>query len=191
MGLATFSYDVAAGASSRAAIAAAVEQQLAPITSWQLLAGLWMLDFPAIADFEAFGAALEALYAQHRGEFDYFALHFDPAGGPVMIAPNPGVRQPQPVPRTRSVAPRAPGALPRATIEVADPRRVLAELEELHASFAREARTSRPTADRKRTERRRGTARPGGRARGRGPRSAGSSGGRRPASRSRSRKRSR
>ncbi|HEY6001360.1 MAG TPA: hypothetical protein VIV57_00720, partial [Anaeromyxobacter sp.] len=134
MAFATLSFDVAAQSPSRPAIFAAVKQAVAARTTWRLLTREWMIQFASIADFEAFAAALEALHAQFPSEFDYFALHFEPTGGPVVIAPNPQARQPAPIPGAAMAAARAaPTAAAPAAVSVADPAPVLSQLRDLHA----------------------------------------------------------
>jgi hypothetical protein len=95
--LGTLSYDVAAQSTQLPAINAAVVASVGQRKTWQLLSRQWLLSFSSIDDFKAFAAQLETLHTQHAKEFDYFAVLFNPQGGPVIVAPDPDVRMPKPV----------------------------------------------------------------------------------------------
>jgi len=166
MALATFSFDVALDSPSRAQLFQAVKTATGTRTAWRLLTRQWMIQFASIADFEGFADALEALHASHPAEFDYFALHFDPTGGPVVIAPNPDVRTPVPVTRAIAAA-TATAVAPRAAVHVADPTVVLTRLRELHEFDDWEARLARRLGEepRRRARAGGGARRPAGGAR--------------------------
>jgi len=168
MALAVFSCDVVdspAAPAIRQGLAAAVGAR----QSWHLLSRLWMIRCASNADFRALAATCEALHQAHPGAFDYFALHYDPAGGPVLVAPSPALRTPAPL-LTEAVV-RKVARRPRADAQVAVPMRragpILDALERSHATslaalaagpdLAPKSRP-RPGAPRRRSRGRRGGA---------------------------------
>lgn len=132
--LGAFSYDVAPQSRHRSSIIAAVTAAAGPRKNWRQLSRLWLLRFASLDDFKAFTARLERLYNQRRGEFEYFALLFNPKGGRVLMAPDPGVRLPEPVPALGGGSPfheALPAGSKSSTAELSE--EVLTHLEDQRA----------------------------------------------------------
>jgi len=166
MALAVFSADVAdtpATAAVREALAAAAGDR----QTWHLLSRLWVIRCASNADFRALASAWDSLHREHPTTFDYFALHYDPAGGPVLVAPNPALRTPAPLLAEGVAAKvgRRPGAARRRPVAAAVPlrpaRAILDALERFHASNAPPAAEARSRRRRPGTPRGRGGARRG------------------------------
>jgi len=169
MALVVLSCDVADSPTApavREGLAAAVGTRQA----WRLLSRLWMIRCASNADFRALAAACEALHQSSPSAFDYFALHYDPAGGPVLVAPNPALRAPVPLlteALARKAAPR-PRARPPVAVPLRPAGALLDALESSHASTlsgpsagperARESRRPRAGTPRRRSRGRRGGA---------------------------------
>jgi hypothetical protein len=99
--LALLSFDAAPG---QPALARAVNDALGPRRRIRLLQRLWKVEFQSRDDFRGFADALEALHAAQPRAFDYLALLYDLDGGTVLIAPDPGVREPAPMGRAAAPA---------------------------------------------------------------------------------------
>lgn len=134
MALAVFSADVA-DTPATAAVREALTGAAGSRQTWHLLSRLWVIRCASNADFRTLAAAWESLHREHPTTFDYFALHYDPAGGPVLVAPNPALRSPAPLLTEGAVAKvgarRHPSA---AAVPLRPARAILDALERFHAS---------------------------------------------------------